>query len=147
MNIKERIQKINQYFKELQIVTIDGKQCIYVVVKFPNGWVIDDEIENKFDVTYQKSGFDGEFYFCTEMDNGEEKIFDAIEYNIAKMKEAIERAQLLNEKTIELKRLFENEDISIAQLRTLKITYDGFDLVITTKKNNKEDKKETETNE
>ena len=103
-----------------------------------------DEIENKFDVTYQKSGFDGEFYFCTEMDNGEEKIFDAIEYNIAKMKEAIERAQLLNEKTIELKRLFENENISIAQLRTLKITYDGLDLVITTKKNNK---KETEINE
>jgi hypothetical protein len=40
------------------------------------------------------------------------------------MKEAIERAQLLSKKTTELKALFENEEISIEQLRTLTFNYD-----------------------
>ena len=125
MNIKERIKRISEYFKEMQIVTLnDGKQVIYVVASFPNGWIIDKEIETKFDITIQYGDYQGEYYFCGEIENGEGVVFDAIEYNIERMKEAIERAQLLSEKTKELKRLVEDESITIEQLRTLKISYD-----------------------
>jgi hypothetical protein len=145
MGIKERIKKLETYFKEMQITSIDGKQVIYVVVIFPNGWVVDDEIVDKYDVTFQRGQYQNEYYFCTEIENGEDKVFDAIEYNIEKMKEAIERSKLLTEKTLELKKIFENENISLSQLKTLKITYDEIlELVIpkNSEKNNKEEKKE-----
>lgn len=144
MGIKNRIKKIETYFKEMQIVTIEGKQIIYVIVNFPYGWVIDEDIENKFNVTVSAGEYNGEFYFCSEIDNGEEIVFDAIEYNIEKMKEAIERAQLLSEKTKELKRIFENEEISIAQLRTLKISFEKNDEIVLPKKKDKNENKNNE---
>jgi hypothetical protein len=145
MGIKERINKIATYFKEMQIVTLnDGKQVIYVIVAFPNGWVIDEDIENKFDVTVQRGEYVGEYFFCGEIDNGEGVVFDAIEYNIEKMKEAIERAQLLSEKTLELRRMFEDESISIERLRTLKISYDEKSEIIVPKKIDKENKEQKE---
>ena len=144
MGITDRIKKLGNYFKEMQIVTIDGKQVIYVIVKFPYGWVIDEEIGEKFNVTVSAGEYSEEFYFCSEIDNGEEKVFDAIEYNIEKMKEAIERAQLLSEKTKELKRLFENESITLSQLRSLKITYDENDNIIVPKKNKDKEENKTE---
>jgi hypothetical protein len=144
MGITDRIKKLGNYFKEMQIVTIDGKQVIYVIVKFPYGWVIDEEIEEKYNVTVSAGEYNDEFYFCTEMDNGEENVFEAIEYNIEKMKEAIERAQLLSEKTKELKRLFENESITLTQLRGLKITYNENDNIIVPKKNKGKEENKSE---
>ena len=124
MSIKERIEKIKEYFKEMQIVTIDGEQVIYVIVNFPYGWVIDEMLETKFDVSVQEGEYPTEFYFATSIDNGENKIFDAIEYNIEKMKDAIERAQLLKTKIAELKDIFQNENITLSELRTLNFTWD-----------------------
>lgn len=123
MSIKERIEKIKEYFKEMQIVTIDGEQVIYVIVNFPYGWVIDEMLETKFDVSVQEGEYPTEFYFATSIDNGENKIFDAIEYNIEKMKDAIERAQLLKTKIAELKDVFQNENITLDELRSLKFTW------------------------
>lgn len=144
MGITERIKKLGNYFKEMQIVTIDDKQVIYVIVKFPYGWVIDEEIEEKYNVTVSNGEYNNEFYFCTEIDNGEEKVFDAIEYNIEKMKEAIERAQLLSEKTKELKLLFENESITLHQLRNLKIIYNDKEEIIVPKKSKDKDENKQE---
>ena len=124
MTIKERIKKIHNYFKEMQIVTVDGEQIIYISVLFPNGWVIDDKIEEKFNVTVNEGTQPNEFYFATEIDNGEDIIFDAIEYTIEKMQDAIERAQLLRNKITELREIFQNDNISIGKLRTLKFTWD-----------------------
>ena len=124
MTIKERIKKINNYFKEMQIVTVDGEQIIYVSVSLPHGWIIDDKIEEKYNVTVNEGTYPNEFYFATEIDNGEEKIFDAIEYTIEKMQDAIERAQLLRNKITELREIFQNDNISIGKLRTLKFTWD-----------------------
>jgi len=148
MNIKDRIKKISQYFKGMQVTnTEDGTQVVYVIVSFPNGWVIDDDLEKKYDITIAKNG--NEYYFCADIEIGEEKIFDAIDYNIEKMKEAIERAQLLTKKVTELQTLFRNEEVSIEELRTLTFSYDKkksdiINQVITSKgkkeEKNKEDK-------
>lgn len=124
MTIKERIGKIKEYFKEMQIVTVDGEQIIYVIVNFPYGWVIDESLETKFDVSVQEGEYPTEFYFATNIDNGEGKIFDAIEYNIEKMKDAIERAQLLKAKIAELKDIFQNENITLPELRSLRFKWD-----------------------
>lgn len=124
MLIKERIEKIKEYFKEMQIITVDNEQIIYVIVNFPYGWVIDENIEAKFEVTVQEGEYPTEFYFATNIDNGENRVFDAIEYNIEKMKDAIERAQLLKTKIAELKDIFQNENITLSELRTLNFTWD-----------------------
>jgi hypothetical protein len=143
MTIKERIKNIETYFKEMQIVTVDEKQVIYVVVNFPNNWVITDDVDVKYNVTVSMGSSRGEYYFCTEIDNGEDEVFNAIDYNIEKMKEAIERAQLLAEKTKELRSLFEDESISIQELRNLKIDLEINKEKIVITKPNKNDKTET----
>ena len=148
MDIKDRIKKLGKYFQGMQIVTTDdGTQVIYVVVKFPYNWVIDDELEKKFGVTVAQGQSVEEYYFCTDIDSGEQILFDAIDYNIEKMKEAIERAQLLSKKTTELKALFENEDVTLEELRTLKFVYENKDnelppITITKNEKNKEEKKQ-----
>ena len=147
MDIKDRIKKLGKYFHGMQIVTTDdGSQVIYVVVKFPYNWIIDDELEKKFGVTVAQGNSAEEYYFCTDIDSGEQILFDAIDYNIDKMKEAIERAQLLSRKTTELKALFENETVTIEELRTLKFTYDKIQDEITPITLTKSQKKENEKN-
>lgn len=143
MGIKQRIEKISQYFKEMQITTVEGKQVIYVVVNFPRNWIIDENIESKFGIAVLRGNEPSEYYFSTDIDSGEEVLFDAIDYNIEKMQEAIERAQLLSIKTRELKSLFENENISIESLRTLTFQYEtnpiNDEIIITKIAENKEE--------
>lgn len=123
MSIKDRINNIKEYFKEMQVVTIEGEQIIYVIVEFPNGWIIESDIEEKFDVVVERGETPTEYYFSADIETGEHIIFDAIDYNITKMKAAIERAQLLRQKTIELKEIFEDENVSLDELRNLTFVY------------------------
>lgn len=125
-NLNDRIKKISQFFKEMQITTVNGEQIVYVVVKFPQKWFIDENIPNKFNVSVAEGEeYEGQYFFCAEMSVGFDKIFDAIDYNIEKMKTAQERAKLLKEKVEELQNLFYDENISIEALRTLDFTYKG----------------------
>lgn len=143
MNIKERIKSISEYFKQMQITTVDdGSQVIYVEVAFPRGWIIGEEIEEKFGVQILEGNNKNEYFFCADIELGEDVLFDAIEYNIDKMKEAIERAKLLSEKTKEITNIFKDESITIDQLRSLKFVYESEKAeekpLLTTKKENKE---------
>lgn len=128
MEIKDRIKRISQYFKEMKIINIDGAQVIYINVKFPQGWTIDENIEEKFSTVVQNGNELNEYYFFTEIEN-EEKIFEAIEYNIEKMKDAIERATLLKQKVNELKDIFQDEKITIDNLRNLKFSWEKNDIM------------------
>lgn len=146
MEIKDRIKKLGPYFKEMQIVTVDGEQVIYIVVNFPKGWEIDDEIETKFNISIMNGEYPDEYYFCGSIDLGQDILFDAIDYNIEKMKSAIERAQLLTSKIKELKEMFENEDIPLEKLRSLKFVMDeNNEKLIIPKKKGKEISQTSET--
>ena len=146
MGISDRIKKLGKYFIEMNIVDgDDGKKVIYVAVRFPTNWIIDEEYAQKRGVTILEDDMPGVYYFSTDIDVGEEAIFDVIDDNIDKMKEAIERAQLLAKKTSELKAIFENEDINIEKLRGIRFCFDGEneDIIIPKPKKDKERKKET----
>lgn len=123
MELKDRISRISEYFANMEITNIDGKQVIYVGVQFPKGWIIDDEINEKYKVSVIE-GTDGNQYFACDIEDGIDNVFDAIDYNIAKMKDAIERARLLTEKTMQLKELFEDENNTVAALKTLRFEFD-----------------------
>ena len=148
MEIKDRIKSLGKYFKTMQVASVDGQQVVYVVVEFPNGWSIGDDIEEKFKVTIANGENPNEYYFCGDIENGFESVFDAIEYNVDMMKEAIERARLLSEKTRELREIFENGEYPIEKLRTLKFEFSEIDenIPIVAKKGRpkKEEKEKTE---
>lgn len=60
--------------------------------------------------------------YATELANGFDKIFDAVEYTIRFNMEAQERLTLFNEKVEELKKLFVEE--SLERLKTLSFVLD-----------------------
>lgn len=122
MDLKNRIDKISEFFDNMEITTVEGKQIIFVGVSFPKGWMIDESINEKYNVS-AILGNDGIYYFACNIEDGTDNVFDAIDYTISKMKDAIERAKLLTEKTIELKSLFEDEKNSVESLKGLKFIF------------------------
>lgn len=146
MDIANRIKNLGKYFVEMQVTTSEGEPVIYVVTQFPNGWVIDEEYAKEKAVAVRRDPSTGNYWFFTDMETGEGAIFDVIETNIEKMKEAIERANLLKEKTLELKELFSDESVPITKLRTIKFIMDDVaeetgDEIIIPKKTEKGNKK------
>ena len=123
MEMKERIKRIKEYFKEMQIVNVEGEQIIYVAVEFPHGWVVDNALEDEFNVTIERGNNPSEYYFSADIETGEEAIFDAIETNIKNMKNAIERAQLLKTKVTELTKIFQDDNITLEELRGLRFEW------------------------
>lgn len=124
-DIKERIKKIETYFKTMQViqaVSDDNSMhtIIYIDVSFPANWSVPSDIEQKYNVSVVINR-DGDFIFACEISNGFDKIFDAIDETINKMLIAEEKVRLLNSKIKELKELFSDEAIPIEKLRDLKI--------------------------
>lgn len=123
-DIKQRIEKIKQYFAGMQVEDLGGQQVIYVIVNFPDRWVIDENVATKFDVSIAESeDVMNQYFFCAKMEQGFDTVFDAIDYNIEKMLSAQERTDLFKKKAQELRAIFENLDIPIETLRTLEFTY------------------------
>lgn len=123
-NIEKRIEKLGRLFKGMQVATDEsGQNVIYVTVSFPQNWMIADDLTEKYGVTALK-GEGNEYYFAAELSLGFDTIFDAIEYNVQKMRTALERAELLKAKTAELHSLFADESISLDQLKTMRFTFD-----------------------
>ena len=146
MEISDRIKKLGKYFNTMQVVAGDnGRQLMYVVVNFPEDWPINEEGAKKRNVTAMEGDYPGQCVFCADIDTGSDAIFDAIDENIEKMKEAIERARLLKEKTQLLRSIFEDGDNSIDKLRSLEFKFgleddNDKEEVIITKQKDKEKK-------
>lgn len=124
-DIKDRIDSIKEYFKGMQVENIEGQQVIYVIVNFPKKWFIVEDLEDKFGIAVEKANKEGGWLFVAEFEVGFDVLFDAIEYNIEIMETAQERANLLQRKIVELKELFDREDVTLEMLRTLDFTWKG----------------------
>ena len=113
MDINKRIENINPYFKEMQILNEKGKNIIYIKTLLPKSWTTPDDLLEKYDVDALDhtmiNEMPGTFVFFTDIANGYEKIFDSIEYSITKNKEAEERVKLYKEKAHELQQIFLDE--------------------------------------
>lgn len=118
MDIKNRIQNINEYFKSINVHAEDN--IIYVLVQFPRGWDCSELTEPNFNVKCARES-DELIYFFAQIEVGLDTIFDAIEYNINFNKEAQIKVDLLKEKIEMLKCIFEKEDIKT--LETLEFKY------------------------
>ena len=125
-SIEKRIAALGRFFQGMQVANDNsGNSLIYVTVAFPDNWIIADEITTKYGVTVLRGeGYD--YYFACELAKGFEPIFDAIEYNIKKMRQAQERAELFRSKTTELQALFADESIPLEKLKSLTFSYNQF---------------------
>lgn len=119
MKLKERIENLGTYFASMNVAAENG--IIYVQVKFPQTWGCSEVTEHNFNVKAVRDEMPGYFYFFADMTVGFDAIFDAIEFNIRFNEEAQAKVSLLREKIEELKKIFENEDITV--LHTLEFKY------------------------
>jgi hypothetical protein len=118
MDLQKRIENIKNYFYDMKMSTEDG--IVYIQTRFPSNWTISELLEDNFKVR----GVDtkkGTQIFFTEINNGFEKVFDAIDYTIQMNISALERLDLFRTKIDELKELFDNEDIE--KLKRLEFTF------------------------
>lgn len=122
-DIQERIKKTGEFFNGMQVTKVDETDVIYVVVHFPARWVIDDSIQEKYEVSVVNGKTDGEYLFCADMSVGFDAVFDAVDRCIQVNKDAMERARLFQDKINELKEIFGNEENTIKKLRTLEFTF------------------------
>ena len=122
-NISDRIKKISNFFVEMQVTTVEGENIIYVIVNFPQKWMLDNKFNESVGVDVIQGKGPGQFLFATSFENGFNVIFDAIDNNITKMKDAEERMRLMSEKMNELQDLFEDESIPLENLKTLELTF------------------------
>lgn len=116
-SFNERIERIGDYFKGFNVV--DGLMIAFVV--FPDNWIqLEEEYINKtYNVSTSKN--DGGVYFVTEIKNGSECLFDAIDNVISVNKSLEEKTNLLKIKAKELKDLFLVEPLD--KLKTLEFTF------------------------
>ena len=123
-NIQYRINKIAEYFGEMQVTEVEENvKVIYVKVYFPEKWIIDDSVEEKYDVKVINGRDLGEYLFCAELKVGFEKVFDAIDHCVGVNKDAMERTQIFQEKIQKLKEIFADGTRTIAQLKTLDFVF------------------------
>ena len=80
-DIQERIKKAGEYFGGMQVTKVDDTDVIYVIVHFPSRWIIDDAVQEKYDVSIVERS-EGEYLFCAEMSVGFDAVFDAVDFGI-----------------------------------------------------------------
>lgn len=117
MTIQERINKIKDYFIGMNV----AENIVYVSVKFPNKWAVSELTEPNFKTNIAPMSNGAGIYFYTELLNGFDVVFDAIEYNINFNQQAEERIALLKQKIDELREIFDREDIET--LKTIEFKY------------------------
>lgn len=118
MSFSEKIKNLGEYFVTSSIA--EGALC--VVTKFPSEWIMPDEKVLKEQYKIESETVDGLVYFMTEIDNGEDNIFSAIDNIIQSNRELEDKKKLLYTKVNELKEIFATEPLE--KLQTLAFVFD-----------------------
>ena len=120
MSLNERIERVNPYFILFNISA--EEDAIYVVAKFPENWTIPDRTALKSTYNVEIAPMNNGICFATEIKNGTDCVFDALDYVIKFNRCVEERVELLKAKIKELQTLFSKEDLE--KLKTLTFVFD-----------------------
>ena len=155
MELEKRIEKIKDYFVEMKIIIMkdDNDQdthVIYVTVKLPEKWIIDETTEEKYGVSYipGDKSWENQFSFFAELKTGIDKVFDAIDYNVQSNIIAEKKVSILHDKMEALKKMFQNEKYDVTDLESLDFNFrnktvckDSFGGTVSEKKDDDKEKK------
>lgn len=120
-DLSNRIEKIKPYFITFNISAEDD--AAYVVVKLPPQWSIPDTKALKENFKVEVAPMSNGICFASEIKNGTDCIFDAVDYIIDFNKRVEERRELLKQKAEELKNLFASETLD--KLKTLTFVFES----------------------
>lgn len=140
MDLKNRIEKIGDYFKSCNI----AESVIYTLVNFPNQWIVPDKdtMKEMYGVEVTKDSTPNCFYFFTTINNGTDAVFDAVEYTVTINKAIEEKSKLFEKALNDLKEMFTNED-DINVLKTLTMSFKSKKAKKKSVKKQKEEDKKT----
>lgn len=117
MDMNDRIKKLGNYFQKMNI----AEGIVFITVNFPKDWKISSKITEKYNVKVMNTEDGKGFYFATQIENGFEKIFDAIEETINFNEVAGIKRALFIEKIKELQDIFEEEPLDVLQTIEFKL--------------------------
>lgn len=132
--LQERINKISQYFRSMEMTN----GIIIIKVQYNNKWGVYPSDDNKIKVAKSEDTPNEWFYYGNFNDITVDDVFDLIENTIEMNLSAAAKLELLNSKFEELKNLFATE--SLERLSTLKF-------VLSNKKSYRKNKKTVTTDE
>ena len=113
MDIRMRIANVSGYFRSFNI----SEGIAYIMAAFPDGkWTVPDDVFGKVKVKKNK---DTEYYFFTEIENGTDVLFDALDEVIKENMILLEKVELLKKYVEELKRTVSER--SIEEVRRIRI--------------------------
>ena len=113
MNLTERIKKIEEYFKGMEIIS----NTVIIKVQYGDKWGAYPSSDERIKVAKSEEVINEWYYYSDYTYTVIDEIFDLIEETIEMNLSAIERLNLFNQKMEELKQLFADEPLS--KLKTL----------------------------
>ena len=113
MNLTERIKKIEEYFKGMEIIS----NTVIIKVQYGDKWGAYPSSDESIKVAKSEEVINEWYYYSDYTYTVIDEIFDLIEETIEMNLSAIERLNLFNQKMEELKQLFADE--SLSKLKTL----------------------------
>ena len=119
--LQERLNKIKDYFQSMEIM--EGKWVLCVRYK-PNWGAFPSE-DNRIQAIPDESTPNVYWYYSEDKNCDIEEILNLIDETIQTNLEAIKKVELFKLKGEELKRLFSDENVTFAQLQTLKFVMDN----------------------
>ena len=120
MDLASRIEHIKPYFISFNVIAEES--AAYAVVRFPNSWKIPNKTALKDNFKVEVAAMNEGICFVSEIENGSDRIFDAIDYVIDFNKEVEQRTALFNAKIKELGEVFASE--TYERLKTLKFVFE-----------------------
>lgn len=117
MEINNRIKKIGNYFQKMNI----AEGIIFVSVVFPKDWQMNTSSAEKLGVKIMTTEDGNGYYFATQIENGFNPVFDAIDKVIEFNEVAGIKKALFLEKIKELQNIFEEESLDV--LQTIEFKY------------------------
>ena len=115
--LQDRMNSVKPYFRGIEMYN----EAIMVKVVYPKSWKAYPSDDGKIKVTLSDDGT-MTYYYADSNESTYDEIFDLIEQTVKTNQEVILKINLLKDKVVELKEIFQNK--SYEELTTLKFVTD-----------------------
>ena len=121
INLQERLNSIKEYFVSMEMV--DGKWA--VCAQYRDNWCAYPPDDGSVELIEDENEKNHWWYVAKDESVVIDKLISLVEETVQTNIDAIRKVELFKEKATELKRIFSDEKLTLAQLQTLRFVFDG----------------------
>lgn len=121
MNLQERLNSIKEYFVSMEMV--EGKWA--VCAQYRDNWCAYPPDDGSVELIEDENEKNHWWYVAKDESVVIDKLISLIEETVQTNIDAIRKVELFKEKATELKKIFSDEKLTLAQLQTLRFVFDG----------------------